>query len=328
MAFDNKLTRRQTLAAGGAGIIALGLGARPALALDTVRQGYQTNMWGMPTYYLLRSGLMEKHGVKFEEFAVPSGNVTMQQQVARQVDLGTYAGPSMIIGHDKGGLIAVAMLEYVGKTARVTARKDLGLTSVAQLKGKKVANQSGSSTGNIFVDQIAKGAGLNKGDYDEVRMDVNNMVSAIAAKTVDAMVTVEPYNAVAEAEGLVNTLVDFYSFDKLPVFLCATPEFVEKSPDTIVAYLKAWMEAAKDVKANSPKVLDTIGGYYKEKGYAMAPDVLKTALSRVEVQLGWPADLKPYLQHHAEILLAEKKIKAIPDWTKVLRTDFAAKAGA
>src|SRR5262249_33107453 len=163
--------------------------------------------WGMPTYYLLRSGLMEKHGIKFEEFAVPSGNVTMQQQVARQVDLGTYAGPSMIIGHDKGGLIAVAMLEYVGKTARVTARKELGFTSVAQLKGKKVANQSGSSTGNIFVDQIAKGAGLNKGDYEEIRMDVNNMVSAIAAKTVDAMVTVEPYNAVAEAEGLVNTLV-------------------------------------------------------------------------------------------------------------------------
>ena len=25
-------------------------------ALETIRQGYQTNMWGMPTYYLLRSG--------------------------------------------------------------------------------------------------------------------------------------------------------------------------------------------------------------------------------------------------------------------------------
>ena len=52
-------------------------------------------MWGMPTYYLLRSGLLEKHGVKFEEFAVPSGNLTMQQMVARQVDMGTYAGPSL-----------------------------------------------------------------------------------------------------------------------------------------------------------------------------------------------------------------------------------------
>src|SRR5262245_9806418 len=83
------MTRRQCLAAG-AGALAVGLGgARPALALDAIRQGYQTNIWGMPTYYLLKSGLLEKRGIKFEEFAVPSGNLTMQQMVARQVDLGT-----------------------------------------------------------------------------------------------------------------------------------------------------------------------------------------------------------------------------------------------
>ena len=84
----------------------------------TIRQGYQTNMWGMPTYYLLRSGYLEKRGLKFEEFAVPSGNLTMQQMVARQVDLGTYAGQSLILGHDKGGLVGIAVIEYVGKTAR------------------------------------------------------------------------------------------------------------------------------------------------------------------------------------------------------------------
>src|SRR3972149_12171135 len=141
-----KITRRHYLAASGAGLLAAGMGVRPSsAAMATVRQGYQTNMWGMPTYYLLRSGLLEKHGVKFEEFAVPSGNLTMQQMVARQVDMGTYAGPSFAIGHDKGGLVAIAMIEYVGKTARVLARKDLGLTKVEQLKGLKVANQTGSA---------------------------------------------------------------------------------------------------------------------------------------------------------------------------------------
>src|SRR5674476_135480 len=214
------LSRRHVMAGAGAGVLAAGLGVRKAsAALELVRQGYQTNMWGMPTYYLLRSGLLEKHGVKFEEFAVPSGNLTMQQMVARQVDMGTYAGPSLALGHDKGGLIAIAMIEYVGKTARVMARKDLGITKVEQLKGKNVANQSGSSTGNIFVDQIAAGAGLHKGDYQEIRMDVNNMVAAMAAKTVDAMVNVEPYNAIAEADGLANSISDFYDFDKLPVFM-------------------------------------------------------------------------------------------------------------
>jgi ABC-type nitrate/sulfonate/bicarbonate transport system substrate-binding protein len=322
------ITRRHALAATGAGVLAAGLGVRPAMALETVRQGYQTNIWGMPTYYLLRSGLLEKHGVKFEEFAVPSGNLTMQQMVARQVDMGTYAGPSLALGHDKGGLIAIAMIEYVGKTARVMARKDLGITKVEQLKGLKVANQTGSSTGNIFVDQIATGAGLKKGDYQEVRMNVDDMVAAMAAKTVDAMCNVEPYNAIAEADGLANTLVDFYSFDKLPVFMAATPEFVEKSPETIVAYLKAWLEVEKDFKQNPKKVADTIYSFYTSKGYTMARDTFENALARVEVNPGWPSDIVPYMHKQAEILLNEKKIKAIPDWSKALRTDFLKQASA
>jgi ABC-type nitrate/sulfonate/bicarbonate transport system substrate-binding protein len=320
------LTRRQTLVATGAGVLAAGFGLRPALAETTVKQGYQTNMWGMPTYYLLHSGHLEKHGIKAEEFAVPSGNLTMQQQVARQVDLGTYAGPSFIIGHEKGGLIAIAKIEYVGKTARVMARKDLGLKTVADLRGKKVANQTGSSTGNIFVDQIATKAGLKKGDYQEVRMNVNDMVAAMAAKTVDAMVNVEPYNAIAEAENLANSLEDFYSFDKLPVFMAATPEFIEKNPDAIVAYLKAWLDVAKDFKDKPDKVADTIYSFYTSKGYKMSKDTFAKALARVEVGPAWPDDLEPYMKHHAEVLLAAKKIKAIPDWTKAFRKDFLKKA--
>ena len=320
------LTRRQTLVATGAGVLAAGFGLRPALAETTVKQGYQTNMWGMPTYYLLHSGHLEKHGIKAEEFAVPSGNLTMQQQVARQVDLGTYAGPSFIIGHEKGGLIAIAKIEYVGKTARVMARKDLGLKTVADLRGKKVANQTGSSTGNIFVDQIATKAGLKKGDYQEVRMNVNDMVAAMAAKTVDAMVNVEPYNVIAEAEGLANSLEDFYSFDKLPVFMAATPEFVEKNPDAIVAYLKAWLDVAKDFKEQPAKVADTIYSFYTSKGYKMSKETFAKALNNVEVGPGWPDDLDAYMKHHAEVLLAAKKVKAIPDWNKAFRKDFMKKA--
>jgi len=323
------LTRRETLAVAGAGMLATGFGLRSAAAdAVTVRQGYQTNMWGMPTYYLLRSGLLEKHGIKFQEFAVPSGNLTMQQMVARQVDLGTYAGPSFIIGHEKGGLVAIAKIEYVGKTARVMGRKDLGMKSVKDLRGKKVANQSGSSTGNIFVDEIATKNGLKKGDYQEIRMNVNDMIAAMAAKTVDAMVNVEPYNAIAEDQGLANSLEDFYSFDKLPVFMAATPEFVEKNPDAVVAYLKAWIEVSKDFKEHPDKVADTIYKFYTSKGYNMSKQTFTKALGNVEVGPGWPSDLDPYMQHHADVLLKAHKIKKAPDWKTAFRKDFMKKAQA
>jgi NitT/TauT family transport system substrate-binding protein len=324
-----KMSRRNYLAASGASVLAATLGSiSRAAALEVLRQGYQTNIWGMPTYYLMKSGALEKRGIKFEEFGVPSGNLTMQQMVAKQVDLGTYAGPSFAIGHDKGGLVAIAVIEYVGRTASVVARKDLNITKLEQLKGLKIANQVGSSIGNIFVDQIGPAHGLKKGDYQEVRMDVNNMIAAMSAKTVDAMVNVEPYNAIAEADGIGNILMDLSSVDKVPVFMAATPDFVQKSPETVVAYLKAWLDVAADFKKDPKKVSDVIYSFFTSKGYKMAPETFNKALGRVDVDPGFPKDLEPYLQHHAEVLLAEKKISKIPDWKTALRPDFLEKARA
>jgi hypothetical protein len=60
----------------------------------------------------------------------------------------------------------------------------------------------------------------------------------------------------------------------------------------------------------------------------MSPETFKSALARVDVDPGFPSDLKPYMQEQAEILLKEKKIAAIPDWNKALRPDFMAKARA
>ena len=323
------LTRRHCLAAAGAGLLALGLPMRTASAAGaTIRQGYQTNIWGMPTYYLLKSGYLEKHGIAAEEFAVPSGNLTMQQMVARQVDLGTYAGQSFIIGNAKGGLIAIAVIEHVGKTARITARKDLNITKVEELRGRRIANQTGSSVGNVFVDTIMPRHGLKKGDYVEVRMDVNNMVAALAAKTVDAMVNVEPYNVIAVADGIGTDLLEFSSVDPMPVFMAATPDFVQSKADVIIPYLKSWLAVANDFKNEPQKVADVIYKFYADKGYTMSLDTFTQALSRVEVNPGFPADLQPYMQQQAEILLADKKINAIPDWKTALRPDFMERARA
>ena len=322
------LTRREFLILSGSSLVAAGVLGPEALfaQTDTIRQGFQTNIWGMPTYYLLRSGALEKRGLKFEEFAVPSGNLTMQQMVARQVDLGTYAGQSFVTGHDKGGLVAIAQIEKVGKTARVMARKELKITKVADLKGLKIGNQVGSSTGNTFVDIIAPRAGLKKDDYQEVKMDVNEMVAAAAAKSIDAFISVDPYCTIAEAEGIATTVVSLFDYDPMPVFMAATPEFVEKNPKAVIEYLKAWFDVSKDFKQNPGKVADVIYTFFTSKGYTMSRETFNKAMANVEVDVGFPNDVRPYLQQIAEGLLKEKKIGAIPDWNKTLRTEFMTKA--
>jgi ABC-type nitrate/sulfonate/bicarbonate transport system substrate-binding protein len=324
---NNGMTRRQHLALASGGLLAAALG-RPSLAAEmaTVRQGYQTNIWGMPTYYLMQSGALARHGIKFEDFAVPSGNLTMQQMVARQVDLGTYAGQSFILGADRGDLVAIAAIEQVGKTVRVMGRKDLNLKTVADLKGKKIANQTGSSIATVFADKIAPKAGLKKGDYEEIRMNVDDMVAALAAKTVDAMITVEPYNAIAETDGIATTIVDYWDVDQMPVFMAATPDFVEKNGDTLVAYLKAWLDVGREFKENPDKVADVIYAFYTDKGYTLSKDTFRKALAKMEINPGSPAELKPYLEGEAKGLIEAKKIRAAPDWSKAIRPEFMEKA--
>src|SRR5581483_6091599 len=111
-------------------------------------------------------------------------------------------------------------------------------------------------------------------------------------------------------------------------FMAATPEFVEKNPDTVVAYLKAWLDVARDFKNEPKKVADTIYSFYTSKGYNMSKDTFAAALARVEVNPGWPGDLEPYMTHHAEVLMAAHKVKAVPDWSKAFRKDFMKKAEA
>jgi len=59
-------------------------------------------------------------------------------------------------------------------------------------------------------------------------MDVNNMIAAMAAKTVDAMIQCRAYNAIAEAEGSA-IIVDLSKYDPVPVFMAATPDFGRKA---------------------------------------------------------------------------------------------------
>jgi hypothetical protein len=58
----------------------------------------------------------------------------------------------------------------------------------------------------------------------------------------------------------------------------------------------------------------------------MSQETFRKALATVEVSPGFPEDLQPYMQRHAEVLLKEKKIDAIPDWSKALRPDLLERA--
>ena len=75
-------------------------------------------------------------------------------------------------------------------------------------------------------------------------------------------------------------------------------------------------------RSSPTKVADVIHEFFTSKGYKMSPRHLPQGARPRRRQSGLPADLNPYMQQQAEVLLREKRIAGIPDWKKVLRTDF------
>ena len=59
--------------------------------------------------------------------------------------------------------------------------------------------------------------------------------------------------------------------------MAATPDFVDKNPDAVVAYLKAWLEVKRDFKENPKKVSDVIYSFFTSKGYNMKPETFAKA---------------------------------------------------
>ena len=157
-------------------------------------------------------------------------------------------------------------------------------------------------------------------------MDVNNMVAAMAAKTVDAMVNVEPYNTIAEAEGFATTIIDFRTRRQDACVHGRHAGVRGQDPDAVVAYLKAWLDVARDFK-EQPRTKWPTPSTASTPPRA-TPCRRRRSAKRWPPSTWNPASPGPGTLHerHAEVLLKEKKIAAIPDWSKALRPDFLERA--
>ena len=103
----------------------------------TIRQGYQTNIWGMPTYYLMKSGYLEKRGSRPRTSRCRPATSPCSRWWRGRSTWAPMPGPSFIIGHDKGGLVAIAQIETVGATGAMVVRKDLGITKIDGPQGQE-----------------------------------------------------------------------------------------------------------------------------------------------------------------------------------------------
>jgi ABC-type nitrate/sulfonate/bicarbonate transport system substrate-binding protein len=318
--------RREFLKLAGAAAIA---GAMPRSSLAqgaaaAVNFGFQNTSWGTVGMIAEAQDLFKKAGGNVNIHTFDSGKTTRDAMIANRIDIGVIGATPFVIGAAKGELMAIGIALYGAKTLSVVAKS--GIKSVADLKGRKVGSQLGSATDFVFQNKILPKFGLSKSDVQIINVQFQNHLSALAAGSIDAFAGVEPFPSIAEVEKLGTVLVDYSDFDLQPIILAANRSIVEGKREAVIAFLRGWLAGVKVFKEHRDQATQIVYKHFKDQGFTVTEQVIKLMLAKLDVNPDFTPALKTYLEAESKLLIADKKIDAMPDWDKLLMGDLLKEA--
>lgn len=322
------LARRDVLALAGAAAFGALLPRRAFAqgAAAPINFGYQTTSWGTIGMLVEAQGLFKKAGGNVTIYKFDGGKTTRDAMISGRIDVGVLGSTPFIVGAAKGDMVAIGMSMYAGKTDSIVVGKKSGIKSIAGLKGKRVASQVGSATDHVFQEKILPKFGLSRSDIQTVNIPHQNHLAAMLAGSVDAFAGVEPFPSLAEVGGIGDAIIDYSDFDILPVILTANRPVVEQKREAVIALLRGWLEGVKLFQSNQDQAGEIVYGFFKGQGFDVSQAVVKRMLSKLDVTPTFKPGLRDYLEQEAKLLIKQKAISAMPDWSKMLNTDLMQEA--
>lgn len=230
---------------------------KPAFEEATVRVAYMPNLGSASSLFTaIEQGYFEKVGLNVETFEFQGGPAEIAAMGSGDIDISQ-------IGHGAhklciAGQAKVFEMDQNSLADAVVANKSKGIEKIEDLKGKKVAVQSGTSS-EIILQLALEEANMSEDDIDKIEMDANGMVTAMVAGQIDACATWSP-STVSIEKGLGdNYLVladnsDYLEKASFPGSFITTSKYAEENPDILVRFAAAIM-MAKDYR---PEHIDEI----------------------------------------------------------------------
>jgi aliphatic sulfonates family ABC transporter substrate-binding protein len=240
-----------------------------AYATETVNFGVQPAT--MPIYIARAAGLLDpiekKHDVKIEFKSFSYGAPENQALAAGELQIASAGmGPAIVASARlPAKLLAISILEQTA----IIIPKDSPITSVAELKGKRIAYPGkGSQQYPLLVKALAD-AGLKVEDVELFKTKGSDVPTLLANKSVDAGITWDPHVSNALAAGHSKVLIKAEKI--LPIkaghyigngvyaredFIAARPELVQ---DLITAIVQSIDLILKDQDKAIKMWADQIG---------------------------------------------------------------------
>ena len=240
----------------------------------TLRIGYMANyasLWGVLS--TIEQGFFEEEGITIELTPFQDGPSEIAAMEGGSIDL-AYIGKGAHKLCIQGKAIIFAP-SSVHTTDKVVVLPGSGIESVADLKGKKIAFNSGSSSEST-LDNALKVGGLTREDVILNDLSIDNIVPAAVSGSIDAAVCWNPYSAqiLQQVEGAKE--IEFADGStNISSWICL-PKYAEENHDILVRFSRALYKGMD--WGSKEENYDTVAQY--------CADRTKTSLESNQLQLG------------------------------------------
>jgi NitT/TauT family transport system substrate-binding protein len=147
------------------------------------------------------------------------------------------------------------------------------IQNVADLKGKTVGVNQGSVS-EWFLAQVLEKNGLHLSDVKEQNMTSGAAGAAFVASKLDVAVTWEPWLSKAKVRTDGHVLVSSKQYPDLIMDSFAfRKDFIQKYPDTVKDFMKAYYDAFTWMQANQTEALKVIGDAVQETPADVSADL-------------------------------------------------------
>ena len=206
----------------------------------------------------------KENGLDVEIHEYESGSPAVADLLARKVDVafvGEFVAVSNIFVESQIRIIAQ---ESKQKYVRLVARGDSGISSPADLRGKKIGVTLKTAS-DIFANEFLVFNNLAYSDVDIVNLSPPQMIDQITTGKIDAVVSFEPTPNIIEKKLGANAISwSAQGNEDTYAILISMDEFIRNHPWVVERYLQSLARAEqylKDHEAESKNILAEAANY-------------------------------------------------------------------
>jgi len=198
----------------------------------------------------------EEEGIEIEWALSQGSNKALEFLNSDSVDFGSSAGAAALMSKANGAPIKNVYISSKPEWTALVANPDSGITTIEDLKGKKVAATLGTDP-YIFLLRSLNEEGVSVDDVEIVNLQHGDGATSLSNGSVDAWAGLDPHMARVEIESgaeLFYRNADFNTYG----FLNVREDFAEKYPEYVKRVIQAYEKARKWTLENPEEAVEIL----------------------------------------------------------------------